>query len=84
MEATPANKVLMKISKLKGKYAGHHQLVLMGPDGIVNDPVSVVNMFGESISNTSRGWQTPDHIQAKRKMMRELLVFPADDAEDYM
>ena len=82
-KSTPANKVWKKISKIKGKYAGHRQLDLMGPDGIVPDPVSVANMFGESISNTSRGWQSPAHVQAKRKLMREPLVFPADETEDY-
>lgn len=82
-ESTPINEVWNRVKKIKGRYNGQTQPVLQGPDGIVTDPALVANMFGESISNISLGWQTPQHNQAKQRLERSRVIFPNDGGEDY-
>ena len=62
---TPIVKIWKKIDKIRGKYATSSPSILNGPNGQVTDPFEVTNIFGQSFSSISRGFQHPDFLQIK-------------------
>lgn len=80
---TPINKVWQRVKKIQGRYVGMHRPVLQGTAGLVTDPKEVANIFGEALSNISRGPQSPTFLRYKRNMEASPVNFPDDDGSDY-
>ena len=82
-EKTPINKVWEKVNKISGKYSNRHTPVLRNNQEIVSDPAAVADIFGESLSNISRGSQNSEFLKIKRKAESVPIQYPPDDGSDY-
>ena len=64
---TPVRKIWRKIDKIRGKYSSPTPPVLNSNGSLISEPIEVGNLFGQTLSDTSKGSQHPDFTYIRNR-----------------
>lgn len=78
---TPINKIWKKIDKIRGKFTPPSLPVLKQNNIEITDPTIVGNIFGQSLSDISKGSQHPDFLRIKESSRPPIIE--GNDNADY-